>query len=441
MFLKDETVASLRKHIQDYYMPNDDLLQKSYEINHFDETPTQGDLLRHVDKRSLLGTNGKENPWGHNPRFFSSVSISRLACLKALEHALRGGSIEVMGMLIGTIMNDQFVIFDVFELPVEGTETRVNAQTESYEYMVQYVDEMLPVNQNIVGWYHSHPGYDCWLSSIDMHTQQLNQNFQDPYVAIVIDPHKSTKERKLCIGAFRTIQEPSLQEDDESLEFYELKISIFESIFDSSLRSSKLQIDTPKSDLLNDILLVRRLFDNMKQWNTFNEMNKKPQVDNNDNIQFVGSDPIAIEGKEQLMGRSRQIGISQRHSRSNSVLSVTSNENESDVDMDNKQLGDVDSVSSSIHTMADSTMPVRRQTQTQKSLPTSRKIWYNTQDSNYHPLTDETVRDMDDEGQALHNETLRADYFANKRELLGSKLIEYQRLRFFRDTFTSQRNL
>ncbi|CAR27140.1 hypothetical protein ZYGR_0I04120 [Zygosaccharomyces rouxii] len=439
MPLKDETVSSLRKRIQENYMPDDDLLQKSYETNHSDESLTQGELLRRIGKGGASGTSRNENPWSNNPRFFSSVSISRLACLKALEHALRGGNIEVMGMLIGTTMNDQFVIFDIFELPVEGTETRVNAQTESYEYMVQYVDEMLPANQNIVGWYHSHPGYDCWLSSIDMHTQQLNQNFQDPYVAIVIDPHKSIKERKLCIGAFRTIQEPGVQQDDELLEFYELKTSIFESRFDSSLGSSKLKIDTPKSDSLSDILLIRRLFDTMKQWNTFNEMITEPQLDDKGNVEFDRANPLVTGGKEQVMRRSRQMDLSRRRSRSNSVLSVTSNENESDVDMDNKQLGDVDSVSSSIHTMTDPAIPVRRQTQT--PLPTFRKIWPNALETNYHPATDETIRDIDDEGQALHTETLRADYITNKRDLLGSKLKEYQQLRFFRDTFTSRTNL
>lgn len=25
--------------------------------------------------------------------------------------------------------------------------------------------------ENIVGWYHSHPGYGCWLSGIDVGTQ------------------------------------------------------------------------------------------------------------------------------------------------------------------------------------------------------------------------------------------------------------------------------
>ena len=30
------------------------------------------------------------------------------------------------------------VVMDAFALPVEGTETRVNAQADAYEYMVEY---------------------------------------------------------------------------------------------------------------------------------------------------------------------------------------------------------------------------------------------------------------------------------------------------------------
>lgn len=33
---------------------------------------------------------------------------------------------------------------------------------------------------------HSHPGYGCWLSGIDVSTQLQNQQFQDPWVAVVV---------------------------------------------------------------------------------------------------------------------------------------------------------------------------------------------------------------------------------------------------------------
>jgi COP9 signalosome complex subunit 5 len=40
--------------------------------------------------------------------------------------------------------------------------------------------------ENVVGWYHSHPGYGCWLSGIDVATERQNQQLQDPFVAVVV---------------------------------------------------------------------------------------------------------------------------------------------------------------------------------------------------------------------------------------------------------------
>lgn len=55
-------------------------------------------------------------------------------------HARSGGNLEVMGMMQGKVMGDTFVVLDAFALPVEGTETRVNAQEDAYEYLVDYAD-------------------------------------------------------------------------------------------------------------------------------------------------------------------------------------------------------------------------------------------------------------------------------------------------------------
>ncbi|GMM36410.1 COP9 signalosome catalytic subunit [Saccharomycopsis crataegensis] len=149
-------------------------------------------------------------PWKINPTYFQTVYISSLALMKMTIHADSGGDIEVMGMLIGKIINKGMVVMDTYSLPVVGTETRVNAQAESYEYMVSYLDHLKKSgyrNENIIGWYHSHPGYGCWLSGIDVATESLNQKFQDPYLAIVIDPKKTKLDGKVEIGAFRTYPE------------------------------------------------------------------------------------------------------------------------------------------------------------------------------------------------------------------------------------------
>ena len=83
-------------------------------------------------------------------------------------HARSGGTIEVMGLLMGTCEENTMIVTDAFALPVEGTETRVNATEEGYEYMTNYLTMAKQVGraENAIGWYHSHPGYGCWLSGI-----------------------------------------------------------------------------------------------------------------------------------------------------------------------------------------------------------------------------------------------------------------------------------
>ena len=64
-------------------------------------------------------------------------------------HARSGGNIEVMGLMQGKIDGNTMIIMDAFALPVEGTETRVNAQSEANEYMVQYLTTIRQVYYNL----------------------------------------------------------------------------------------------------------------------------------------------------------------------------------------------------------------------------------------------------------------------------------------------------
>lgn len=132
-------------------------------------------------------------------------------------HARSGGSIEVMGLMLGKIETNTFVVTDALRLPVEGTETRVNAQDEAYEYMVEFLRRARDQGQmdNAVGWYHSHPGYGCWLSGIDVNTQKTQQQFLDPFCAIVIDPDRTVSAGKVEIGAFRTFLDAYIEDKEK----------------------------------------------------------------------------------------------------------------------------------------------------------------------------------------------------------------------------------
>lgn len=66
-------------------------------------------------------------------------------------HARSGVPYEIMGLMQGKVMGDTLVIMDSFALPVQGTETRVNAANEANEYMVQYLTESERVGLLAVG--------------------------------------------------------------------------------------------------------------------------------------------------------------------------------------------------------------------------------------------------------------------------------------------------
>merc|ERR1711939_1079097 len=94
------------------------------------------------------------------------------------------------GLLVGKVLGDSFVILDSFPLPVEGTETRVNAGASANEFMIKFIEaiEVTGRADTVVGWYHSHPGYGCWLSGIDVQTQMTHQTWEDPFLAVVVRP-------------------------------------------------------------------------------------------------------------------------------------------------------------------------------------------------------------------------------------------------------------
>ncbi|PSK51965.1 COP9 signalosome complex subunit 5b [Elsinoe australis] len=148
-------------------------------------------------------------PWKSDPHHFKSVRISAVALLKMAIHARSGGQIEIMGLMLGKIEHETFIITDAYRLPVEGTETRVNAHQEATEYMSNFSEQGREAGrpENVVGWYHSHPGYGCWLSGIDVATQSNWQMYDDPFLAVVVDPDRTISAGKVEIGAFRCYPE------------------------------------------------------------------------------------------------------------------------------------------------------------------------------------------------------------------------------------------
>lgn len=144
-----------------------------------------------------------------------TVYISSLALLKMLKHGRAGVPMEVMGLMLGEYV-DEFTIqvIDVFAMPQSGTGVSVEAVDDVFQTKMMDMLRQTGRDQMVVGWYHSHPGFGCWLSSVDVNTQQSFEQLNKRAVAVVIDPIQSVKG-KVVIDAFRTIDTTTLMMGQE----------------------------------------------------------------------------------------------------------------------------------------------------------------------------------------------------------------------------------
>lgn len=55
----------------------------------------------------------------------------------------------------------------------------------------------------MVGWYHSHPGYSCWLSTYEILTLDIILEDKVRSLAIMIDSMRTVSTGKVEIGAFK----------------------------------------------------------------------------------------------------------------------------------------------------------------------------------------------------------------------------------------------
>lgn len=134
-----------------------------------------------------------------------TVQISAIALLKMLLHGRAGVPLEVMGLMIGEQVDEYTIrVADVFSMPQTATGQSVEAVDP--EYQVHMLDKLKLVgrHENVVGWYHSHPGFGCWLSSEDVLTASSYENLTPRSVSVVVDPIQSVRG-KVVIDAFRTI--------------------------------------------------------------------------------------------------------------------------------------------------------------------------------------------------------------------------------------------
>ncbi|CAM6087310.1 unnamed protein product [Calypogeia fissa] len=158
-------------------------------------------------QRIFAGGAGGGGPHPDAPLVDSSeqVYISSLALLKMLKHGRAGVPMEVMGLMLGEFVDEYTVrVVDVFAMPQSGTGVSVEAVDPVFQTNMLDMLKQTGRPEMVVGWYHSHPGFGCWLSGVDINTQQSFEALNQRSVAVVVDPIQSVKG-KVVIDAFRLI--------------------------------------------------------------------------------------------------------------------------------------------------------------------------------------------------------------------------------------------
>jgi len=134
-----------------------------------------------------------------------TIYISPIALVKMLKHGRAGVPLEVMGLMLGEFIDDYTIkVVDVFAMPQSGTGVSVEAVDPVFQQDMVDMLGQTGRKETVVGWYHSHPGFGPWLSSVDINTQQSFEQLNSRAVAVVVDPVQSVKG-KVVLDTFRII--------------------------------------------------------------------------------------------------------------------------------------------------------------------------------------------------------------------------------------------
>ena len=249
----------------------------------------------------------KNRPWMTDDLHFKKVYISTLAAMKIVDHSIRGGKFEICGYLMGFAYEGIFFVLDAVEMPIIGTDSRVEIAGQMGDkanvYSMNYLELMEKVGRGhkYVGWYHSHPGFGCWLSGIDCNTQKYMQNMNKTWFALVVDPYRTKSNKKIDFGCFRMynnentnrrIQEfdsiPLNRADEFGIhqsKYYRMPHYFFQSGYESNivkLMYKNYWVDTLSSNalLVNDDFFKETVEDLTAKMKAYNIKRKAEEIRN-----------------------------------------------------------------------------------------------------------------------------------------------------------------
>ncbi len=105
--------------------------------------------------------------------------------------------ILVFSLMLGEFVDDYTVrVIDVFAMPQSGTGVSVEAVDPVFQAKMLDMLKQTGRPEMVVGWYHSHPGFGCWLSGVDINTQQSFEALTERTVVSLIFNFPNSQQKK-----------------------------------------------------------------------------------------------------------------------------------------------------------------------------------------------------------------------------------------------------
>lgn len=121
---------------------------------------------------------------------------------------------EVIGWLIGLVEDKRVIVKQAIPM---ASGSSIFVGMNDYSVIPKIAEEAAQKNAIIVGWYHSHPSFGFFLSSVDVRTQRNQQSLFEEAIAIVCDPTKIT-DYECGMHVYQTYMDPRQAKDYRELE-------------------------------------------------------------------------------------------------------------------------------------------------------------------------------------------------------------------------------
>ena len=118
------------------------------------------------------------------------ISINKNA-LEKIKKEAKSTDREIIGVLIGKVYDNLLVVNEAVSGEQASGLTRVKLDNST---IAKIVNDIMSgkLEGNILGWYHSHPGFGVFMSPTDVGTQEALEQFSKKIAALVIDPKEDT---------------------------------------------------------------------------------------------------------------------------------------------------------------------------------------------------------------------------------------------------------